>query len=801
MVQDLNGTLTHTIQSQVNSDLIDNSLSILPFLLQAGELIPPYWSKTRDEKLSRFWMREDHISSALSMFVSKTASIPVKVVPRDMSIKAHVKQADDLTANLNELSDWGKGWASSFAIKMIMSFVTQDNGCFAEILGDGKPDKERRGFYGVAALDPGLCQRTSNPLYPIVYWDIGIGGTGNRYKMHHTRVMEASSLPNYLRPMNNVGFSAMSRMINTAQHLLDMSTTEQEELGSRPKRRLIIGKKGITGPEIVTAFLAADRQMDNEGLTRFSKNVVIGPTTKATANNEIDIEVLDLASVLKGEDKERSITLGMFLIALSLNIPPRWIWPATSTGATKADAMFQHIAGMGGGIGHLLQVFINMLGGSKLADTLGKPVPSHLEVVFDNQDDEQDRQQAEIREVRAKTRKENLASKVMDIRTARERMLDAGDISEQQFDDMELADGRLPDGQDILNLFLTTDPTLQEMLSISVGDVLNVKENDAETVLSAIEDKLLEVRAILVNPIRPKIFDQAKQAFGALIALKALYEDSKVQAQIEEGMGQGEPELDEDGQPVKIVSTDDNITEATPESMEETKESSWMQKLVNAGAIKDDILDIVIDTQTDTYHINIGDWAEDKTRQVIRKVFAGKKFVIDDEAAYPDKKRYTQPKESMWLTIVDKLLPIRKEQAPVVNVTMPAVHVTTPEHTFNITMPEQQAAEVKAVINMPKPEPVHVENIVNLPKQAAPVFNVKSPDIHLPDTTKEMPAPVFNVYPQMPEQPAPIVTVYPQNTINVNTPEVVEEVVQVERDTNGFIKLARKFKQYAKGTK
>jgi hypothetical protein len=540
--QDLNGTLTHTIQSQVNSDLIDNSLSILPFLLQAGEIMPPYWSRARDLALSRFYLKIDHVSSAFSMFISKTASIPVKVIPRDMSIKAHVKQADDLTANINELSDWGGGWAQSLAPKMILSFITQDNGTTVEILGDGKPDKERRGFYGLAFLDPARVQRTSNPIYPIIYWDIGPGGTGSRYKMHHTRVMTAAAMPNPDSYLNGVGYCALSRMINTAQHLLDMSTTEQEELGSRPKRRLIIGKKGITGPEIVTAFLAADRQMDNEGLTRYSKNVVIGPTTKATANNEIDLEVLDLASVLKGEDKERSITLGMFLIALALNIPPRWLWPATSTGATKADAMFQHIAGMGGGIGHLLQIFTNMLGGGKLADVLGKPVPSHLQVMFDNQDDEQDRQQAEIRKIRGEVRKEDLASEVIDIHTAREQMLDAGDITEQQFDDMELADGRLPDGTDILNLFLTTEPALQEMLSISVGDVLNVAANDSEVVLAAIEDRLLEVRATLANPIRPKVFDLAKMAFAALMALKSLYEGAQMQAQIEGGMAEVETE-------------------------------------------------------------------------------------------------------------------------------------------------------------------------------------------------------------------------------------------------------------------
>src|SRR6185503_8916509 len=38
-----------------------------------------------------------------------------------------------------------------------------------------------------------------------------------------------------------------------------------------------------------------------------------------------------------------------------------------------------------------------------------------------------------------------------------------------------------------------------------------------------IADKEIEVRAILMNPPRPKVFDKAKQAFAALQALKSLY--------------------------------------------------------------------------------------------------------------------------------------------------------------------------------------------------------------------------------------------------------------------------------------
>lgn len=371
------------------------------------------------------------------------------------------------------------------------------------------------------------CTRTSSPEYPVLYQDIG----GDRYKLHRTRVIFASDMPSTRVRMNSIGYCALTRMINTAQHLLDISTMEQEELGSRPKRRFIVAKQGITAKQVHDSFQAADTVMDNRGLTRFSQSVVIGLNNAPTASNAIEIEVKDLHAALVGEDKERSVTLGMFLIALALKIPPRWLWPATQSGATKADAMYQHIAGMGGGVGHLLKIFQQMLGGDSLATAYGKPIPSYLEVSFDEQDDEQDRNQADIRKTRSEVYTNNLNTGAINERVLRQQMLAVGDLSQQQYEDLELEDGRLPDGQDVLNLFYSTDPALQAMLSLSVGDVLNVQANDAAFVLERIQDKELELRALLQNPSRPKEFEVARIAMAALQALKKLYTQPTPQEQ------------------------------------------------------------------------------------------------------------------------------------------------------------------------------------------------------------------------------------------------------------------------------
>jgi hypothetical protein len=211
----------------------------------------------------------------------------------------------------------------------------------------------------------------------------------------------------------------------------------------------------------------------------------------------------------------------MFLIALALKIPPRWLWPATSSGATKADAMYQHIAGMGGGVGHLLKIFQQMLGGDSLATAYGKPIPSHLEISFNEQDDEQDRTTAEIKELRSKTYAASLNTGAINERVLRQQMLAVGDLTQQQYDELELEDGRLPDGQDVLNLFYS--PDYQEILSLAVGDVLNVEANDRDFVMAQIADKEIELRAMMMNPSRPKELEHTRLAFYALQALKKLY--------------------------------------------------------------------------------------------------------------------------------------------------------------------------------------------------------------------------------------------------------------------------------------
>jgi hypothetical protein len=248
--------------------------------------------------------------------------------------------------------------------------------------------------------------------------------------------------------------------------------------------------------------------MSSRGLSRYSKFVVMGDQMMPDAA----LEMIDLASLPDGFDYEKDTTLGMFAIALTGAVPPRWLWPATTSGATKADAMYQHVAGLTGGPGATLQMIATALGGSERGrqHTAGKFLPPTLKMIFDFQDDEQDRASAEIREVRSQARASDINAAVISVRVARQQMVSDGELSEAQFAELELDDGRLPDGDDVLSLFQSPDPQIMALL---------VPDPDAATV-EEIDAKIQDNWATLQTAPNARLKDKVRQAIAALEALR-----------------------------------------------------------------------------------------------------------------------------------------------------------------------------------------------------------------------------------------------------------------------------------------
>ncbi len=554
-----------SVQDQVRQDQ-EVGFGLLFHLVRAGELISPWWSQRRDKELRAFAKNSDHFSGAEWMIGTKLASVPYLVEARDSSVKAHVKLANQYQAILTDMVQFGQGW-EVFWTKFFKDVWECDNGAFGEIIGEGDPNGPIKGpSLGLAHLDSTRCSRTSNPEFPIVYQDT----TGRRYRFHHTRIVFRSQQPSTAAEMHNVGFCWLSRTINSVQRLIDVAIYNQEKLGSRPLRQIILAK-GIDGEIVKEAIDAAGELMDNRGLRRYSQ----APILAHPAIKDWDIELRDLASLPDGFDEKTTTDFAMFVIALSGGFPPRWLWPATSTGATKADAMYSHISGSGGGATWHLNMMRDLLSYSGRASDIGpllppKFLPKELRLVFDYQDDEQDKLQAEVRSTRAKTRQLDLNAGVVTVRVSREQALASGDITQAQFNHMELEDGRLPNGDDVLSLFSSVDNMLVQILDLGVDDPLAIDFNDPVDMMLEIEEAALDAQDQLMAAGSRGEREKVEQAIAALSKLKDLYQELVLQEiqqeqQMEEAQQEQAAEGEEEPQPGQSPEPPEEETEETEE--------------------------------------------------------------------------------------------------------------------------------------------------------------------------------------------------------------------------------------------
>lgn len=511
-VQEIKQTVPFEADAPYGGQYILDSMS---FLLTGGELMPPWWSFQRDIELRRFFKRSDHLSSAVFNITAKMMAIPWKILPRDTSIQSHIKQAAEYEYNLRYNSEFLGGFNAAYQ-RYLEDLMTQDNGGFMLVMGDGTISEPLRNRpVGVMHLDSKRCVRTGSVEFPVMYYH----DDGKAYKIHTARLIASAQMSSPDREMYGVGFCAVSRAINVAQNLMDIARYEQEKLGSRPPRILLVGQ-GVSAAQIYAAFQEAELNADNQLLEHYAKIIAIG-----SANNvDIDVLIKDLASVPDGFDKEKSTTLAMFAIALAFGVDARELWPNSASGATKADALVQHLKAQGKGTGLII------------AETQrgieSRFLPDHLEMRFDYIDDEQDKVRAEIRKTRSEQRKADLDSGVLNIRVIRQQMLEDYEITQTQFEELELADGRLEDGSDVLLLFSSNDKIIQALLDIGMTATEAINSG-GEDVLALIEERLETAQKVAYNSTQETAKKRARQAIAALNALMRKIKEKAMQEQME----------------------------------------------------------------------------------------------------------------------------------------------------------------------------------------------------------------------------------------------------------------------------
>jgi len=327
-----------------------------------------------------------------------------------------------------------------------------------------------------------------------------------------------------------VGHCPITVSLDSGIEMRDIYTYMQEKLGSRPKRQIIFIKTGTTRDKMVEAFEFADDKMDAEGLKRFSKTVMMAPKNP---NGTLDIGIIDMAQTPDQFDRKdvSLIDISHIAAAFGLDLQDLAVNYGISVGSQQSNEV-QERKGRGKGVGAFLEDTQDQIN--------QKFLPAHLFALFDNMDDEQDEQQAMIWDKRSTARQRDLTTGSTTIQVERSRMLRTGEITEDEYAQMELLDGRLPNGVAVISLFFSRDPFYKAFLDFGVENVTNPEDNEpTDAILSEID--LREQAAYVALEIAPtrKITRQLFEVLAALQQLRATYEgyeEEKEMMRIEEEM-------------------------------------------------------------------------------------------------------------------------------------------------------------------------------------------------------------------------------------------------------------------------
>lgn len=424
------------------------------FLLGKTDDEPMYWSSSRDQWLREFYRRVDPIKLAVGTFVSKARTIPVYIYPRDRSVKKHVRDAKFMQDALRKQSGLFRGFKTEFS-KFVTDFLTTDNGGHMIVMGGGSADGPILGpASGLYHIDSCRTWRTGNPVYPLVY----TSRNGQFYKIHYTRVISMSNLPDGDVLMNDVGLCPVSCCLLAAKEIRDIYTLSSEKMGSRPQRRVLYVEEGATIDQLNSAVQFAETKLDNQGLKMFARTLLLAPKV---AGQKLKLGTLDLTNTHDGFDRLDVTLLNMAAVAAAFKLDLQDLAIAFGVaGQNRSTAEVQDRKGRGKGVGELLEAFMDEL------DL--KFLPEHLRSSFDNQDDEQDEGQANIWNIRSQARDRDMTSGITTSRIERMRMLEHNELSEEMFEELELMDGRMPDGTDVILLFYSEDP-------FGVADLVDVR--------------------------------------------------------------------------------------------------------------------------------------------------------------------------------------------------------------------------------------------------------------------------------------------------------------------------------------
>ena len=359
----------------------------------------------RDRELRDFWHTESYLSGAVFACATSNAAFEWELDGPDQTV--------DAVHDLLNQAGMGKGWRH-FAVKISTDIYTQDNGAFIEIIRER--NSPSAAVIGIQHLDSGQCQRTGDLQFPVIYTD----NVGTRHKMPWYSVIILEEFPSPIESMYGVQYSAVTRVLRLAQVLRDIEIYRGEKAGGRFAEAVhFVG--GVQTKDLDDIQKRMEEQSDNKGLVRYLMPLVLGSLDPGTSPSVATLELKSLPENFNFDEELRWYISGLAL-GFGRDYQDFAPLPAGNIG-TSTQSEVLHLKSRGKGPA----AFMRML---EQAFNFHGVMPRTVTFRFKETDIEAEKQEAEVKKIRADERAKRIESLEIDPIVARQIARDDGDLKE-----------------------------------------------------------------------------------------------------------------------------------------------------------------------------------------------------------------------------------------------------------------------------------------------------------------------------------------------------------------------------------
>lgn len=410
--------LDRSVQLPV-TDEPQTSVAGLPYLFFIAQAVDEMvqWGtmpKLRDQQLREFIPAEPIFASSLATIASRNASFGWKIEGPE----AQVNESQRVLQQAN----FGNGWAD-YILRLSIDLYTTDNGAWTEVIRE--EDRPDAPLMGIANLDSLRCWPTGHPDVPCIYLD-----RNNKYHyMKWYQVFQIREMPATWEMLPGMQYCALTRILRAVQTHRDVGIYMAEKIGGN-NTRAITALRGIEAKDILNAQQNQEFVNAAKGRLRYSNPIFV---SSVDPKAEVGFETLEIASIPDHFVLDEQLKWYIAQIALGFLSDYQEFAPLPGGGlGTASQSETQHNKSRGKGAALFQKLVAQPMNWTVL--------PQAVEFVFDEQDLSAEGDEALVRKTRAEERDIRIKSMEISPVVARMQALEAGDLTQEQFDLMEQED-------------------------------------------------------------------------------------------------------------------------------------------------------------------------------------------------------------------------------------------------------------------------------------------------------------------------------------------------------------------------